>query len=489
MDETEIDTDTIIAAPLPAPGFAISSTLLRRLGARMQPHGEDWFMTVEIARVGNDEGLRVPAYYLHFKRKVAMRKRIERLRELAVKIGKTLVEMSCTIDGRPSTLLACNEADIGIVHLDKKEDARGTPEQKAMVEGDALMLAIMSQATGIRVVYCFGGGVIHPPQPEKEHQITFFAHARPPGFVERELSLTELFGMPLWKDGATYFVASPTRGRGRIIEAGGKPVFQVLGSNYYQLCLTHDGVHDPLNRAKLFLRMVSEVMKDLDHQAVGMNDGVDERDPEERIATFVSDLTTKDLKALRSKLEDADAAIERLQTELAGQFKKKQELTVSISARKDAALPRLLAERMPDDIAGMEDIPGVASVDIVDGGIHLTTDPVTLEDEGVRHPLGPFTIRLDPLVGKVVAWSDAPRHPDGHHHPHIARDALSCFGSISIALLKCMAVFDYRSAAELAVQWLHSYNKANTLYPLSEFPAEPAAGPAKEETHVDATAG
>jgi hypothetical protein len=97
---------------------------------------------------------------------------------------------------------------------------------------------------------------------------------------------------------------------------------------------------------------------------------------------------------------------------------------------------------------------------------------VTFEEDGARYPLGPFTIRLDPLVGKVTAWSDAPRHPDGHHHPHIASHGLACFGSVSIPLLKCMAAFRFREAAELAIGWLHSYNKANTLYRLEEFPKE-----------------
>src|SRR5690606_10370607 len=151
----------------------------------------------------------------------------------------------------------------------------------------------------------------------------------------------------------------------------------------------------------------------------------------------------------------------------------------------EASFQQEVRERLPGELIAMRGLEGVANVEVVDDGIHLTSEPVTLVHEGVRYPMGTFTVRLDPEDCSVEAWNDDPLHPDGHHHPHVANKSLACYGNIGLALTKALAAYRYLDAATIAMRWLWTYSASTTLYKIEEWPSEDAKAATTEVKHVE----
>jgi hypothetical protein len=203
---------------------------------------------------------------------------------------------------------------------------------------------------------------------------------------------------------------------------------------------------------------------------------------------FAEELVGRQLKSAHTEAKELDADIEQLQEKLAEKLLRQRQLAVTINALRESSLQKELRNRVPGELSALKKLDGVVRVEIVDDGIHLTTEPVVLEHEGIRYPMGTFTIRLDPQKCDIEAWTDDPRHPAGHHHPHVERRSLSCHGNIGLALIKAMAAYHYMDAATITMRWLRSYNAATTLHPIEEWLSEEqeAWTPSnKEEFHAD----
>ncbi len=449
--------------------FAASGSLLRLLGLQPTPK---MIRSREIATFG---GLKVPVMKFSADVTDAMRSR-------TASRGQKLETVPCDMGAGRILLVTAKAPTVESVHLDKELgiDRAGEEGFETMLAGDLMFLEMFSRATGMRVRYCHNGNLIQPPIPAPDDTIVLFAHARPPGFVTHtDLGVKTLHGLSLWKDGETRYVRYPTRGRGRVVEADGTPAFQVLGNNYYQVCLTHSEVHHPFNRAVVFSLLLGDIMKDLDALAEGEVDGLSEERGRKAFVAFAETQATKQLTRLRKEVAKEQLLIDTLQDELAKMLQKQRDLAIQMNALANSTFQEELRKRLPKELADLKRIPGYVDVAIVDDGVHLTTECITLEHEGQRYPMGVFTVRLDPQSGKVDVWTDAPLHPDGHHHPHVERRSLACYGNVTLAILKSMAAYRYKDAAETVIHWLRSYNAATTLYPITEWPVETK----KEESH------
>lgn len=432
-------------------------------------------------KVTVDGGLEVFILTFRFVDEEAMLAGLEAVIKQAAERGCTLgADAGAAADDMPAMLLVSKSPRVEVLDTDevKDRDKNFQSEAKIITDSDTNFLKIFARYAGLRVVHCIGGIIIQPPFPDEPGTIYFFSQARPPGLLEMDLHISKLFGMELWREGETRVVNSPTRGRGRVVEHDGQSVFQVLGSNYYQLCLTRSILHDPLIRSLIFIKSLGRLYQDLLENYGRAPEAVVDA-TEEEFTEFLEGQAASGLRELREDLHKAEADIHLLEAGLTKKLRDRQQAIVRIKALTDSDFVRELQERMPLEYETLKQLEGVAAISIVDDAIHLESEPVVLEHDGARYDLGRFTVRLDPC-GEVEVWSEAPRHPQGHHHPHISKLSLACYGNVTVAIAKLMSAYRFTDAARLVLRWLKTYSPETTLNPINEWPVLAQ----KEETHA-----
>lgn len=447
-------------------------------------------------------GFDIVADLFTFDGEMARNEAVATLQRRGREQGRELVLESCEIDVASFALLVTKEPTAEFLNVDETPTPNGVIDAKEFVESDMLQVEALSRFTGLRIIYCYGTSLSNPPLPEKSGTVHLFYRGRPPGVCNIGLVAEKLFGMDVWEDGKARIVNVPTRGRGRLIYEGETPIFQVLGSTYYQICLTHTTFHSSA-REEIFRKLLGCMYRDLVECRNQKTEPVAEATAED-FASFGAIRATATIGELRNALEKLDCIIQdeegkladnlhALQT-LAAVLKEMQELassqvqdakdtlaeklgerqllTVVLKATQDSEFIRGLRERLPRELGEIKNMEGVEAVRIVDDGVHIATTDIVLEHNGRRYNLGPFTIRLDPN-GKSEAWSEVPRHTRGHHHPHIDRINLTCYGSATVAIAKYMSEFRFADATLIIMRWLHTYAPETTLHQLEEWPVEP----------------
>jgi hypothetical protein len=382
------------------------------------------------------------------------------------------------IEGRSLDVCFMRDPEVREVVEKDFERQHVTDGQEVVAKLDMKMFELLSAVTGCRIDFNHFGGAVRAPQRGDERTITYFAHARPPGVREpgHSLLVKDIDGLPVWTGGGARCVLAVTKGRGRIVSIGGAQVLQVLGRNYYQLQLTYSEHHDSANRAVLIMKIANALLQDLEENP---SPAPFTRSGERSVTAlheFAEGLVGRQLESVRKEAKEVDFDIIMLQEKLAEKLLEQRNLAVTMNALRESSLQEELRKRLPGELSALRKLDGITRVEVVEEGIHLTTEPIVLEHEGERYPMGVFTIRLDPQNCKVEAWTDAPLHPDGHHHPHVGKIELSCYGNVGLALIKAMAAYRYLDAGTITMRWLRSYNEATTLYRIEEWLSESMYG-------------
>jgi hypothetical protein len=340
---------------------------------------------------------------------------------------------------------------------------------------DCRTLGRLSRATGLRIRYCTSRHVIQPPYPDEPDVVHVLLGLRPPGhFRTFSVKVRELFGRKAWSDGEERMVHGPTQWRGRTIASGGTPLFQVIGRNYYQIPLLLSDHSNVFERSAIWDGLMAIMAEDiLRPPSDATPSGADDV---EAAARAMADGRSDEL---RERVRRANDDLERLQREFTEKLREREERIRSLKALERDAVG--VGERCRDDIARLRPMDGVEDVRIdPEDGLLVTTGPIVIERDGRRYDLGPFRIHLA-ADGDVAVWSEAPRHPKGHHHPHVDRVSLECFGDVTLAVAKLATGYRFADAVALIMRWLRSYRPETTLIPLEEFPSEPIAkGDARE---------
>ena len=444
--------------------FAVPALLMRSLGLKIPSGANMTRMSAET------DGFNIAVDLFSFRSARARNKAASAFVATAKQTGKTLEKVACLADNTATDLyVTVTSAELS--SPDEQNDRNFYLSFKEFIDPDFEHLKAVSRFFGLPIVLCHGHDIIQPPFPQtKDGRIYFFYCSRPPGAKpEIDMPVEELFGLKLWKHGEKRFIHPQTPGRGRVIEQNGVCVFQVLGRNYYQICLVPFDEHHPVNRDTIFVKLLEVLYHDLlEHNGTDLE--VAEATSEE-LVTFGEKQADKLLRDERDDLKKTEYAISKKEQELFELLAKRDQSMRVIRAISADPFTSELHDRLPKECSEIKNVPHVSSVHIVDEAIQIKTTPIVITHENVNYDLGPFIIRLD-NKGKPPVWSDNPKHPKGHHHPHLGRIQLACFGNITLAVAKHIAAFRYADATRLVIRWLHSYNPDNTLTLIEEWAPE-----------------
>ncbi len=411
------------------------------------------------------DGFTIAAYLYSFSTARAQTAAIAMLMRAANEKEKSLKTAACLIQNVAHELYVTETSSAERSCPDGKHDVEFYQHHKVFLDGDFAHVVAFSHFVGFPIVFHYGHNLIHPPfAPTESRTMHLFSHSRPPGIPQKhDHGVTQLFDLNVWQQGVRRFVNSPTPGRGRTIEQNGTSVFQVLGQNYYQLCLVPSDAHDLTNRDRIFTKLLEVVYRDfLDHN------GIDPEMPEatsETLAVFGENQASKILSELGEELKEADEKMKEVEQKFFELFGKRNRLVQIIQAMSSSAFIQDLHNRLPSECTEIQNIEGVASVHLIHDGIQVKTKPIVIEHENAQYNLGPFTIHLEGKSNPAV-WSEIPLHPKGHHHPHIDRQMLACYGNVTLAITKHMTAFRYADTIRLVLRWLNTYNPDTTLIPI-----------------------
>jgi hypothetical protein len=120
-------------------------------------------------------------------------------------------------------------------------------------------------------------------------------------------------------------------------------------------------------------------------------------------------------------------------------------------------------------------VRGVRSVEVVDRTLHVVTDPVQIEWEGVRYSLGIYRLVLD-LDGDVHMQSVSELGPKpAWGHPHV-QDGRPCLGNLREGVLKLIAEYELALAVQVAMGFLESYQPESAYCAIERWPRVDAEG-------------
>ncbi|MEY4723645.1 MAG: hypothetical protein RLZZ324_1158 [Candidatus Parcubacteria bacterium] len=457
--------------------FSIPIVLTQRNGLTGHvPHGR---------RVMTEwEDIAFPAEHFTFPDASAASAALAAIAAAAAERGLQLAVEACKVDGAICALL------IGPENVEVRMDPDLTPAFLILSEQhrrtDLIAVRAFSRLIGSPVTYVVSDSLSSPPVTDRPNAIVLHGgNTRPPGTYGAKVLVRRAYGLDLFENGGTYELFSPALGRGRTIDAEGTAVFQVVGNNVYQLLLLYFEKHSE-NRAAIYSKQLGTLCSDL-AERWGMQEEPPPEATEDDLAEYAEECVTALLEDYAGDIERLNDRIKQLESSLTDHINQQRRLQMRYDAMAASPFVSGLRDRLPDDLALMKGMPGVTAVRLVDDGIHLETEDVVLTHGATTRNLGPFVIRLDPS-GTVEVWSEAPRHPGGHHHPHIDRKTLTCFGTVSAPLAKHMSDFHYADAARIVLRWLRTYNPVSTLHKLEEWPADAASAThANEDAFTDRT--
>jgi hypothetical protein len=195
------------------------------------------------------------------------------------------------------------------------------------------------------------------------------------------------------------------------------------------------------------------------------------------------DLVETFRSALRSSIDaQQDVAQERvaaLQDEL--QVLSRRLVTLDRQLLAHTRRRALLCD-LQDRVASAEEelrrilaVRGVQSIEVVDRTLHVVTDPVQIEWEGVRYCLGNYRLVLN-LDGDVHVQSVSKLGPkSAWGHPHV-QDGRPCLGNLREGMLKLIAEYELALAVQVALQFLESYQPESAYCAIERWPRADAEG-------------
>ncbi len=450
--------------------FAVCELLLRRLPVPQRPLSSDQAKIIAL-------GIALDAHVYRFS---DADQASEAWKRLATALGerqlRVIAVTGAQIDGSSTTPIMVLEEPAAEQRFIGEDTDGLVAAHRAMIRTDMEVMERFSRLTGLCVHYCLAKHVVQPPMPHEHGVLNIHVGARPPGHYQIfSQAVKNLFGCDVWGDGEERKVHGPTSWRGRLVSAEGVPIFQVLGNNAYQFVLVLAECSSGLRRVKLWEEMLSLLARDL---AEAHDDALPEPTAEE-LQRCVREMAESRSVEIRQGLEKIDYELDDLQRKLAEKLRQRLTQVTSLKALEHEAVA--LAERTADDFVRLRSMPDVAAIHAnPEDGLMVETVPIALERDGRRYDLGPFRIHVAP-DGQVAIWSESPKHPDGHHHPHIDKTSLECFGNITLAVAKLATAYRLAETVEIVIRWLRSYRPELTLIPLEGFPSQPIGEPREEK--------
>lgn len=470
MPETTLTEDELMLrkppekAPELKKGFAVGGLLLRRLYGPKLPSFDGWMQVTAL-------GIKTDVLTFIFPDEASAEEGWKGLKADFQKRGLEVSAVNGEGDGFAGAVMALSEPSVE-ERFFGEDDSNLRCSQRATINTDIEALKRFSRLTGLRVRYCLGQHITQPPLPNEGDALNIMMMLRPPGnFRPSSQRLKEVFGQKLWADGETRWAAGPTAWRGRLVAAEGIPLFQVLGENAYQMALFLSDNGNLFARGAVWTEMLALLARDL------LSNAETAEAPEAQIEDLqsrVREMITKRTGEVRGGLETIDFELSELQRKLTEKLRERDIQVTHLKALEREAADR--TERSVEDFARLramkDDIVAIHAN--AEDGLMVETVPIELDREGRRYGLGPFRIQISP-EGLVAVWSETPKHPDGHHHPHIDKTHLECFGNATLAIAKLATAYRFADAIEMILRWLRSYRPETTLIPLEEFPSEPIA--------------
>lgn len=369
--------------------------------------------------------------------------------------------------GYTGPVLVLKEPSVNQIYVGK-DDANWQTHNHRLIQTDLEAFRKFARLTGYRVRYYLGSGV---PHPHEDGVLNFYSSlVRPPGLpLKDRQAYSTLFGLHLWVGDGTRWVLSPTSWRGRVLAAEGVPVFQILGNNVYQFPLFIGDECNTFNRAAVWESLLALLAADL----AGCHEGGFGRLDGDDFEKCVREMVCARSEGLREGLKEIDDEIEVLQRKLTEKLRDRLTQATSLKALESEAVE--LSERTRADFERIRARPDIVAIHAnAEDGLMIETVPIALERGGRRYDLGPFRVHIA-AHGEVAIWSEVPKHPDGHHHPHIDKASLECFGNITLAVAKLATSYRFAETIEIVMRWLRSYRPELTIIPLEGFPSEPIA--------------
>jgi len=357
--------------------------------------------------------------------------------------------------------------------VEERFEDSDTPDQtnylaafRTAIDLDMKVVGRFSRATGRRVRYCMGRYMTQPPHHAEDGVVNVLIGQRPPGHYRNfAVKVRNLFGLRVWSDGEERMVHGPVQRRGRTIAAEGIPVFQVIGNNYYQTIMLHSEFSNGFERATLWSKMLSLLASDLESPPETAAAGTED------VEAAANGMAQKRADDIGDQLRKLEFELGDLQQQFAEKLRKRDEKVALLKTVRQAAAD--IGERCRADMERLRSMEGITDVRIdAEDGFLAVTEPIALERDGRRYDLGPFRIHIAD-DGDISVWTEDPKHPKGHHHPHVDRVSLECFGDITLAVTKLAAGYRFADAVTLILRWLRSYRPELTLIPLEEFPSVP----------------
>lgn len=442
--------------------FVVSSLLLRRLpeGARPRPAPRE---TVTV--FGFDVEVEVHEFPDPTEAAAAWARLVKAFKGL----GLAVVAASAEGEELHVPALVLKDPSVEERYLGDDGDKDGMRASfRSTIRFDCEVVGRFSRITGIVFRYCVGRYLTQPPLPYEQGAINIHMGMRPPGYHRNfSVKVREVFGCKIWSDGEERCVHGPVAWRGHLISSDGIPVCQVLGNNYYQMVLMHADANNGFERCKIWERMLALMARDFSAPPPVPQAEATPEDVEAGVRGMV-DRRTDEIKDALRKLE---FELGDMQQKFTQKLRERDEqVSLLATLRRETADA---AERCGEDLTRLRAMEDVTSVRIdAEDGLLVETAPIALERDGRRYELGSFRIHLA-ADGAIAVWTETPRHPKGHHHPHIDRSALECFGNVTLAVAKQASGYRFADAVTLILRWLRSYRPETTLIPLEEFPSTP----------------
>ncbi|MES2931442.1 MAG: hypothetical protein V4682_01945 [Patescibacteria group bacterium] len=333
----------------------------------------------------------------------------------------------------------------------------------------------LSSLTGKRVALHMPEDRIFAPFRHTEKAVNIVLGAFPPGKSE-----TSTIATLAMRTESQYFIRDrPTIGYGTVVRnADGIAIGQIVHDTLYLFLSLNEGTlkHFPDAALRVYRDMIATCWKAyLERGEEKADEPV--TDPALLVEATASwtDVGEKELDGMikdhEEKVREAEKAYHTALAEL-----KMWQIT-KIGARRYIE-NNIAAHSHPEWIASWQtvlDHPLTDSIIVKDLGLHLTTKPVVLEHEGVRYPLGSFTMRADG-AGMISIWCNDSRHPERVPHPHISAFGSVCYGNLSLLVQEEIFMRrNYPQALRYLLDWIQEgYDPNTTTTPLTEWPPEVA---------------
>lgn len=189
-----------------------------------------------------------------------------------------------------------------------------------------------------------------------------------------------------------------------------------------------------------------------------------EREPDRRPASEFTGPMEANLAVLTAEVE----AAERYVDDLGDQLRQAVRRLHDLRGRRES-LAAVSATDVERDIALLERLPNVVSVEAADDRVSITTNSLIVDHEGTRYDLGRFQIDLSPSAGVRVWAIEKPPTDVAWEHPHV-QAGRPCLGGARVGVEKLLGTYQYLAAGEVILRLLTSFDVETAYCRIDHWP-------------------